>query len=245
MTDSPEQPPLVLIPARGGSKRVPRKNVRPFLGVPAIQRTIELVLTAGFATPVVSTDDEEVARLAEAAGATVPFVRPPALATDHASTIDVVRHAIEAVRFSDDDANAVVVVYPTALLLRPERLAQAWDAFLGSQQDFLVPVIRAAQPIERALRVRPDGMLDAVAPEALAVRTQDLPAAFFDAGQFYMGRRAAWLSGGPLDSASALSFELDRAEVVDIDTEEDWRLAERLAGVHLQEHGVRGRRSLD
>ena len=221
---------IALIPARGGSRRIPRKNVRPFLGVPAIQRTIATVRTSGVANRIiVSTDDDEISALSRHAGADVPGPRPTALAGDYATTIEVVRHAV-AEWLEESNRDAVLwVVYPAALLLRPDDLKEAWARFRDAGPSFLVPVIRYPHPVERRLRIGPDGVLRADHPDALAARTQDLEPAFHDSGQFYVGRIASWLASSPIADSRSLGMELSADRAVDIDEPVDWERAERLA----------------
>lgn len=222
---------LVIVPARGGSRRVPRKNVRPFLGVPAIARVLRTIAAAGIADAVVvSTDDDEIAAVARAEGAAVPFRRPADLADDHATTIAVVRHALDALEADGTPLPATTwVVYPTALLLEPEDLAAAADRFAASGARFLVALAAHPHPIERALRRGEDGRVHLVDPRAARTRTQDLPRAYHDAGQFYVGRTAAWRTSSPLEDDDTVGHVLDGRRVVDIDDEDDWDLAERLA----------------
>lgn len=221
---------MALIPARGGSRRIPRKNVRPFLGVPAIQRTISTVRESAVADRIiVSTDDDEIAVLSRAAGADVPGTRPAALANDHATTIDVVRHAVIE-WLADSDRDAVLwVVYPAALLLRPGDLKEAWTRFRETGASFLVPVLRYPHPVERRLRIGSDGVLRADHPEELGTRTQDLVPAFHDSGQFYLGRIASWLESSPLTDPHSVGMVLAADRAVDIDEPDDWERAERLA----------------
>lgn len=230
MNESERRRVHVLVPARGGSKRIPRKNVRPFLGRPAIEHVLDTIARAGFAAPFVSTDDDEIAAIARSAGAHVPFLRPPELATDTASTLVVVRHALAELTHQGVEIDDLLVVYPTALLLTAERLKEGLRAFHESDADFLVPVLPSLQPIERALRITGRGRLQPVQPDALGARTQDLPGAYFDAGQFYFGRTHSWLKDGPLSATNTLPMVLSSTEVVDIDTEDDWRLVEKMAG---------------
>ena len=221
---------IALIPARGGSRRIPRKNVRPFLGEPAIARTIRTVRESGVVDRVlVSTDDDEIADVARSAGAEVPGRRPSALADDHTTTIDVVRHAIDAWLGGGDPAVALWVVYPTALLLQPSDLRAAGDRFRAVGSTFLVPVLRYPHPVERRLRVDASGLVRADEPASIARRTQDLPPAFHDAGQFYIGRLQAWSKSSPLMDPDTLGFELPADRAVDIDEPAHWNRAERLA----------------
>ncbi len=224
---------IALVPARGGSKRIPRKNVRPFLGTPAIVRTIGTALASGLVGRIiVSTDDEEVAQLARDAGADVPGKRPAELADDHASTVAVVRHAISAWMGEVDRDTPLIVVYPTAVLLTADVIKDAAERFIESDADFLIPVLRYPHPVERRLRINVSGLLVADEPHQLSARTQDLQPAFHDAGQFYIGRVHAWVNtaiASPLSSCRALAWELSPELAVDIDEPEHWRRAEQLA----------------
>lgn len=223
-------PAVVLIPARGGSRRITRKNVRPFLGVPAIQRVIQTITEAGIAQRiVVSTDDEEVARLSGEAGADVPGPRPAGLADDYTTTLEVVRHAIESWLESYSESNPLWVVYPTALLLVPSVLRAADERYRDSVPNFLYSVLRYPHPVERRLAMSEDGRVHPVQPEYTATRTQDFEPKFHDAGQFYVGSIAAWQADSPILSEDAVGFELSRDSVVDIDEPEDWARAEALA----------------
>ncbi len=224
---------IALVPARGGSKRIPRKNVRPFLGVPAVARVIGTVLGSGAVDRViVSTDDDEVERLAIESGAEVPGRRPPELADDHATTMAVVRHALAEWLHDAEPESPLMVIYPTAVLLTPELIHDAAERFLSADADFLVPVLRYPHPVERRLRIDASGRLVADEPHRLASRSQDLEPAFHDAGQFYIGRMSAWSDdhvATPLGSRRALAWELSPEQAVDIDELEHWSRAERLA----------------
>jgi N-acylneuraminate cytidylyltransferase len=223
---------VALIPARGGSRRIPRKNLRPFLGVPAIERVITTIADSGIVErTVVSTDDAEIANVARSAGAEVPGTRPPSLADDHTPTIDVVRHAIEA-WFSGVDPDAPLwVVYPTALLLSPEILREAAARFRAADADFLLSILRYPHPIERRLLINASGLVRPVDPSRMAMRTQDLTPWFHDAGQFYVGPLGAWRISSPLESSRTVGSELPVHAVVDIDEPDDWARAELLAQV--------------
>lgn len=221
---------VALIPARGGSKRISRKNVRPFLGVPAIARVIATLQQTGvFSRIVVSTDDSEIAEISRAAGAEVPGYRPAALSDDYTTTVEVVRHAIGMWLSGLDLQTPLWVIYPTALLLEPETLAAAQDRFGHASCDFLIPVLRYPHPVERRLRVTPTGILAPDEPTALRSRSQDLVPAFHDAGQFYVGSIRAWTDFAPLVSGRNLAHELPAGSAVDVDEPGHWTLAENLA----------------
>jgi pseudaminic acid cytidylyltransferase len=221
---------IALIPARGGSKRVPRKNLRPFLGVPAIERVIGVIRAASIVGRVlVSTDDEEIAGLALAVGAEVPALRPVELADDKASTIAVVRHAISVWLPEQSTETTLWVIYPTALLVTPEDLRRASERLAESPADFVASVVRFPHPVERRLRIDASGFLRADEPSTLGSRTQDLPPAYHDAGQFYGGTVAAWQDCTPLESTRTVGQVMDRLRAVDIDEPGDWALAEAIA----------------
>lgn len=220
---------LVLIPARGGSKRVPRKNVREFLGIPAVGRVVSTARAAGIGRVVVSTDDDEVASVARDHGAEVPFRRPPELSDDEATTVDVVRHAIGWFGRTGNAIDLVCVIYPTALLVDADVLVEARDSFTRSGAEFLLASLRYPHPIERALMTDDRGRLRPVDPRHALTRTQDLEGQVHDAGQFYFGSAAAWSRSGPMESDNTVQFALRQDQAVDIDTEEDWAFAELIA----------------
>lgn len=231
MKDAVPQPVVAIVPARGGSKRVPRKNVRPFRGVPLLARTLGTVLATGlFDRVIVSTDDDEVARVADDAGAEVPFRRPAALADDHTPTAPVVAHAIEVLEQAGGGRlGTVCTIYPTAVLVTDADLRGA-AALLGEQHDvdYVVPCAPFPAPVERGLRRRSDGSCELLAPEHRTTRTQDLPVTYHDAGQFYWGRRDAWVGKVPVFGPTTQLYPLPAWRIQDIDTLEDWQRAELL-----------------
>ncbi len=218
---------VCLIPARGGSRRIPRKNVREFHGRPMIHWSIDAAAAAGcFARIVVSTDDPSIAEIARAAGAEVPFVRPARLADDHATTIEVVRDALDRMEATGSLPHALCCLYATAPFVRADDLragAAALDA-----ADFVMPVARYAYPVQRALARDARGNLRMLHPERYASRSQDLDEALHDAGQFYWGRTAAWRDEAAFFDRRVAALELPRWRVQDIDTPEDWTQAEAL-----------------
>jgi pseudaminic acid cytidylyltransferase len=228
---------LAVIPARGGSKRIPRKNIRPFLGVPMLTRTVELLRTSGaFAQIVVSTDDDEIAGIAREAGALVPFRRPPELANDLTATLPVIAHAIREMDALGPSAAWVCCVYPAAVLSLPEDYQRAHELLAGSDADFVFTATSFGFPVQRALRRTPDGRCEMFQPEHRLTRSQDLEPAWHDAGQFYFGTRAAWLEGRPFFGRGSIMLELPRWRVQDIDTAEDWERAEMIFQL-LQKEG--------
>jgi N-acylneuraminate cytidylyltransferase len=228
---------VAIIPARGGSKRIPRKNLLPFDGVPMIVRSIRTALDSGlFEQVVVSTDDADIAELALAHGAQVPFLRPAELADDFTGTAAVVEHALQQLPAFD----YACCVYATAPLLQSRFLRQGLELLQQHpQKSFAFSVCSFGFPVQRALTLDGQGALTALYPEFRNTRSQDLPEAFQDAGQFYWGRSEAWLRGEVLYSSASLPVILPRHLVQDIDTLEDWKRAEYLyaalkAGGELQ-----------
>lgn len=226
MTGSPDH--LAVIPARGGSKRIPRKNVRPFAGRPMIAYAIEAARTSGvFGRIVVSTDDAEIAATARAAGAEVPFVRPGHLADDMTPTVPVVAHAIQACEPDGRRYRHVCCIYPGVPLLDPSDLVNALAILEDSGASYVFPVVAFPSPIQRALRRSADGSTRPFHPEHAATRTQDLEPAYHDAGQFYWGRTQAWRDGLNIHQ-NASTLILPEWRCVDIDTPDDWHRAEAL-----------------
>ncbi|MDU9033840.1 pseudaminic acid cytidylyltransferase [Pseudomonas corrugata] len=230
---------IAIIPARGGSKRIPRKNLKLFDGVPMIVRSIRTALESGvFDEVVVSTDDENIAELARAHGAQVPFMRPAALADDFTGTAAVIAHALGELQ--GEALDFVCCIYATAPLLQARFLRQGLELLRGNpDKSFAFSVTGFGFPVQRALTLDEQGALTPLYPQFRDTRSQDLPEAFQDAGQFYWGRREAWLRGDTLFSPNSLPVILPRYLVQDIDTPEDWARAEYLytalkAGGELQ-----------
>lgn len=218
---------LAVIPARGGSKRIPRKNIRPFGGRPMIAWSIAVARESGlFDRIIVSTDDAKIADVARAEGAEVPFVRPAELSDDHTGTIPVVAHAVAWQANQGAPAEEVCCIYATAPFLEADDLRRGLDTLRTSGADFAFSVTSFAAPIQRALRLGPDGRVEMFDPAEFTTRSQDLEPAWHDAGQFYWGWSAAWLSGQPLFGPHAAAVVLPRHRVQDIDTPDDWHRAE-------------------
>lgn len=219
---------IAVIPARGGSKRIPRKNIKSFRGRPMIAWTIAAAIGSRcFDRIIVSTDDDEIASTALAHGAEVPFRRPAELADDHTPIIPVVAHAI---RWQQENAEVerACCIFATAPMLREDDL-RAGLAVLNSRNiDYAFSVTSYAFPIQRALRIDGEGRISMVQPEHRETRSQDLEETFHDAGQFYWGRADAWLAGRPIFGAASAAVQIPRKNVQDIDTDEDWEQAELL-----------------
>lgn len=226
---------IAIIPARGGSKRIPRKNIRNFFGKPIIAYSIQVAQESKlFDRTIVSTDDEEIADISRQYGAEVPFFRPANLADDHTGTATVVKHAIMWLRENGSPAEIVCCLYATAPFIQAEFLRKGYERLLTSGKKYAFSVTSFSFPIQRAVRIRPDGALEAFYPECIPLRSQDLEEAFHDAGQFYWGKAQAFLDGIPLFSPEAAPVVLPRYLVQDIDTLEDWKRAELMYRV-LQE----------
>lgn len=220
---------LAVIPARGGSKRIPRKNIKPFCGKPMIAWSIEAARqSACFDKIIVSTDDDEIATLASQYGADVPFIRPPELSDDHTGTIPVIAHAIEWMQQHHGSVDLACCLYATAPFVMAEDLRRGMDRLLQTGADYAFAVTSFPFPIQRAIRITQQQRVEMFAPQYFNTRSQDLEEAFHDAGQFYWGKASAWLAGTPLFSPQATPVPLPRHRVQDIDTVEDWQRAEWL-----------------
>ena len=218
---------LAVIPARGGSKRIPRKNIKPFCGRPMIAWSILAASRSGcFDRIIVSTDDLEIAELAKAHGADVPFLRPALLSDDLTGTIPVVVHAVEWQSQHGEPANEVCCIYATAPFMQGVDLKRGLKVLRSTGADYAFSVTTYAFPIQRAIRITTDGGVDMFNPEHFYTRSQDLEEAWHDAGQFYWGTSQAWLSGKPIFGHGSAPVPLPRYRVQDIDTHEDWAQAE-------------------
>ncbi|HBH25822.1 MAG TPA: pseudaminic acid cytidylyltransferase [Rhodospirillaceae bacterium] len=216
---------ICVIPARGGSKRIPRKNIRDFAGRPMIAWPIQAALDAGcFARVVVSTEDAEIARTARAAGAEA-LDRPAEIADDYATTLDVMRHAAGAL----PGAEVLCCLYATAAFTTPGDLLAGKKALEDDPDaDYAFSVAPYPHPVQRALRLTHGGRVAPCHPEHTTTRTQDLEPLYHDAGAFYWGRAAAWATQKPVHGPGSIALPLPPHRVCDIDTEEDWARAEAL-----------------
>jgi pseudaminic acid cytidylyltransferase len=220
---------IAVIPARGGSKRIPRKNIKFFGGKPMIAYAITAARNSGlFDHVLVSTDDTEIESIAKEYGAETPFVRPTELANDFTPTVPVIAHAINACEDLGWQLNFVCCIYPGVPFLEAADLQGAYEKIASSKADYCFPVTEFPSAIQRALKMSMDGSMHPLYPEFELTRTQDLEHAYYDAGQFYWGRKAAWLNN-PKVHSSGIGHVIPNWRVVDIDTPEDWIRAERLA----------------
>ena len=218
---------LCIIPARGGSKRIPRKNLRPFRGLPMLGWSIRAALESGcFARVMVSTEDDEIAQVAGELGAEVPFRRSLETASDHATTADVLLETLDHLAADGQTFQAVCCLYATAPFVTADKLRQGLSTLETNVFEVVLPVARFDYPIWRSLKMQADGRLLMNWPEYRDSRSQDLPPAYHDAGQWYWFRPAALYRDGSLLGASTGGVELPPDLVQDIDTEDDWRMAE-------------------
>jgi N-acylneuraminate cytidylyltransferase len=216
-----------IIPARGGSKRIRGKNIKPFAGKPIIGWVIEAAAKSGlFERLIVSTDDDEIAAVAREYGADVPFLRPAELADDHIGIVEVVQHGIAWMREENIPAEYVCCMLATAPFLQPDVLSQGLERLIESQAQYAFSVTGYAFPVQRAIRINSDGRVEALWPENNATRSQDLEEVYHDAGQFYWGTTQAWEQGQAIFSSGSVPVRLPRYLVQDIDTSEDWTRAE-------------------
>lgn len=223
---------IAVIPARGGSKRIPRKNIKPFSGKPMIAWSIEAAKSSGlFDRIIVSTDDAEIAEVAKQWGAEVPFMRPEALSNDHAGTTPVIAHATQWALAQGMDVEAVCCIYATAPFVQVDDLKRGWEALESGDWDYAFTVTDFSAPIFRAFRQTKEGGIEMFYPEHFAARSQDLPVALHDAGQFYWGRPAAWIEGKRIFDHRSKPVLIQRWRVQDIDTPDDWERAEILAPI--------------
>ena len=217
---------LAIITARGGSKRIPRKNIKSFCGKPIIAYSIEAAINSGvFDTVMVSTDDEEIASIAKEYGAEVPFMRSEKTSNDFATTTDVLMEVIDEYEKRGEHFDHACCIYPTAPFVTGKRLKEAYEKLLKSGGETLIPVVQFSYPPGRALIIE-DEYLKFKYIENIVARSQDLQKEYHDAGQFYVFDTEAFKKNGNLMLGKIVPMELSELEVQDIDTEIDWELAE-------------------
>ncbi|HOU98296.1 MAG TPA: pseudaminic acid cytidylyltransferase [Bacteroidales bacterium] len=217
---------IAIIPARGGSKRIPHKNIKPFLGKPIIAYSIEAAQKSGlFSELMVSTDDNEIAEMAKKYGATVPFFRSPQTANDFATIGEVIEEVLLNYQKQGKMFENVCCLLATAPFINTKRLMEAYDLMLEKKYDSVFPIVRFSYPIQRALRLS-DGNVSMFQPENFAKRSQDLEPAYHDSGQFYWMKVEEFMKQKRFFSKNSGAIILPETEVQDIDSEEDWKLAE-------------------
>lgn len=220
---------IAIIPARGGSKRIPRKNIKEFRGKPMIAWSIEAAISSHcFDEVIVSTDDDEIATVAKEYGANVPFIRPAELSDDHTATLPVLKHAVlEVEKLANTSIQEACCIYATAPFVTSAILKKGLETLHSDAElDFAFSVTSFPFPIQRALSINADHRVKMIYPEHELTRSQDLPERYHDAGQFYWFRRAGLFNHDGIFSACSAPVIIPREQVQDIDTLEDWRCAE-------------------
>lgn len=219
---------VAIIPARGGSKRIPQKNIKLFHGKPMISWSIMAAQHSKiFDRIIVSTDDSEIAEIAITCGAEIPFIRPAKLADDYATTNDVMEHAVKWLEAEGHSPSELCCIYATAPFIEVNDLVSGLELLTSGGWQYIFPAAEFTAPIFRGFKVDRSG-LEMIFPEHYLTRSQDLPRVFHDAGQFYWGTKNAWLSKAPIFSNKSQCIELPRLRVHDIDTPEDWDIAEKI-----------------
>ncbi|MGW1455558.1 pseudaminic acid cytidylyltransferase [Salegentibacter agarivorans] len=216
---------LAIIPARGGSKRIPKKNIKEFLGKPIIGYSIEAAIKSElFDEVMVSTEDEDIAKIAKNYGANVPFFRSEKNADDQATTLDVLLEVLNKYKKGNKEFEIICCIYPCAPLLNSAKLVQAFSIMQKKNLDGIFPVIPFSFPVQKAIKIE-NSNISYLSPQYSKFRTQDLEKTFHDAGQFYFAKRDKIIdSGNIFDNMGVI--ELSLMEGQDIDTIEDWKLAE-------------------
>lgn len=218
---------VAIIPARGGSKRIPKKNIKLFCGKPMIAWPIEAALNSEcFDKVIVSTDSNDIAEVAKTYGAEVPFIRPAELADDFTGTIPVTKHAIEWLESQGESVDEVMCIYPTSPFVQPRIILEAYKQWQASDASYCFTATNYAAPIQRAFKLTDNKRAEMFSPELFNERSQDLEEAYHDAGQFYWGKPAAFKNLEPVISDDSSPYILPRYLVQDIDTPDDWILAE-------------------
>lgn len=218
---------VAIIPARGGSKRIPRKNIRPFAGKPIIAYSIAVARDCRlFDHIIVSTDDEEVAAVARNYGAEAPFARPPELSDDFTGTNAVTAHALDWLATQRQEVEFACCIYATAPFMQASDLRRGYEVLMKSGKSFAFSATTYGFPLQRAIRVIQGDGVEPFFPQWIDRRSQELEAAYHDAGQFYWGRAEAFRRDLPMFAPHSVAVLLPRHRVQDIDTPEDWRQAE-------------------
>jgi N-acylneuraminate cytidylyltransferase len=220
---------ICIIPARGGSKRILRKNIKEFNGRPIIAYSIEAAIKSNcFDQVIVSTDDDEIAEVAKNYGARVPFIRPDELSGDYTATIPVIKHAIEWMESNNNLVDNVCCLYATAPFIQSKIITKAYQQLKDLKADYCFSVTSFSFPMQRAIKIVDDNRVSMFYPEYINTRSQDLEESYHDAGQFYWGKAQAFKDELPIFSEAATPFILPRYLVQDIDTKEDWIRAEAM-----------------
>jgi N-acylneuraminate cytidylyltransferase len=220
---------IAIIPARGGSKRIPLKNIRLFAGLPILAWSIRAAIESRcFDKIIVSTDSIEIQRIANVYGAETPFLRPENLSGDHVGTIPVVAHATDWLIKNGNEVSEVCCIYATAPFVKGDDLRRSLKLLCSSDVDYVFSVTDFPYPIQRAIRLNSKERVQMFYPEFFHTRSQDLEKAWHDAGQFYWGKSKTWLDQTPIFGEKSTVLKLPHYRVQDIDTLDDWHRAELL-----------------
>ena len=226
---------LCVIPARGGSKRILKKNIKKFYDRPIIAWSIEQAIASKcFDKIIVSTDDKKIASVAKKYGALVPFIRPKSLSDDYTSTIPVVSHAINWFIKNLNKPDYVCCIYPAAPFIKLSDLRNGLRILKKTKLNYVFPVTNFAYPILRSFKIDKNKKLKMFFPKYYQYRSQDVHEAFHDAGQFYWGKTDAWLKNKKLYSKNSFPMPIPRSRVLDIDTIEDWKIAEKMFKMNIK-----------
>ncbi|KGY07249.1 pseudaminic acid cytidylyltransferase [Vibrio sinaloensis] len=222
---------IAIIPARGGSKRIPRKNIKDFNGKPIIAYSIEAALASRcFDKVIVSTDDKEIATVAEQYGAEIPFIRPSEISDDFATTADVIAHTISWYEAKGEIVDYLCCIYATAPFIKAQDIQNTYELLRDNPSaEYCFPVCEFPFPIQRAVKMTSDNRVEMFQPEHFNSRSQDLEVAYHDIGQFYWGKPEAYKNKLPMFSHAAIPYPVSRKRVVDLDTPSDWEYALLLA----------------
>ena len=218
---------IAIIPARGGSKRIPHKNIKEFCGKPMIAWSIEVAKASGLIDHIIaSTDDAEIAKVARQWGAEIPFMRPEELSNDHAGTTEVIAHTTQWALDQGWPVSAVCCIYATAPLIQVDDLKQGLELLESGNWNYAFSVTEFSAPISRAFKQTAEGGIEMFYPEHFGTRSQDMPTALHDAGQFYWGRPSAWIAGKKIFDRHSVPVIIPHWRVQDIDNLDDWKRAE-------------------
>lgn len=220
---------ICVIPARGGSKRIPRKNIRLFCGEPMISWSIKAAISSNiFDKIIVSTDDKEISKISQKYGAEIPFLRPKSLSDDFTGTIPVIKHTINWVNKNINRVEYVCCLYATAPFVEPSYLIEGYDKLINNDVNYTFSVTSFPFPIQRAIKISKLNRVEMLNPENFNKRSQDLEETFHDAGQFYWGKASSWINEDIFFAEHSCPIIIPRYKVQDIDNEEDWIRAEKM-----------------
>jgi pseudaminic acid cytidylyltransferase len=218
---------IAIIPARGGSKRIPLKNIKNFLGKPIISYSIDAAIKSGlFDEIMVSTDDLKIADVVKSYGVSIPFLRSQKNSNDFATTADVLIEVLNEYKKIGKEFDYFCCIYPTAPFVTGEKLIKSFNLITDNNADSIIPVVKFSYPIQRSFRINEKERLEYIWPENTDKRSQDLEPIYHDAGQFYFVKNLTFLEKKSVLCGVSIPFILSQIEVQDIDNEEDWKLAE-------------------